>query len=163
MTVGREGVDIEYEGIASGGDGGVASGYLAKPASDVGCGIVVIHDEWGLTEFIRDVCDRLARAGFVALAPDLFRGPLQKIRSPPSSFRRNSNSTAPMPTSNRPSRNSITRTRRRDRKSVHWALVWEVRSRSFCPATTVESVRSSICMEHTSRSSTNSNESQRPS
>jgi carboxymethylenebutenolidase len=74
MTVGREGVDIEYEGIASGGDGGVASGYLAKPAWDVGCGIVVIHDEWGLTEFIRDVCDRLARAGFVALAPDLFRG-----------------------------------------------------------------------------------------
>jgi carboxymethylenebutenolidase len=74
MTVGREGVDIEYEGIASGGDGGVAAGYLAKPASDVGCGIVVIHDEWGLTEFIRDVCDRLARAGFVALAPDLFRG-----------------------------------------------------------------------------------------
>jgi carboxymethylenebutenolidase len=27
-----------------------------------------------LTEFIRDVCDRLARAGFVALAPDLFHG-----------------------------------------------------------------------------------------
>ena len=74
MTGGREGVDIEYEGIASGGDGGVTSGYLAKPASGVGCGIVVIHDEWGLTEFIRDVCDRLARAGFVALAPDLFRG-----------------------------------------------------------------------------------------
>jgi carboxymethylenebutenolidase len=74
MTVGREGVDIEYEGIASGEEGGVASGYLAKPAWDVGCGIVVIHDEWGLTEFIRDVCDRLARAGFVALAPDLFRG-----------------------------------------------------------------------------------------
>jgi carboxymethylenebutenolidase len=74
MTIGREGVDIEYEGIASGRDGGVASGYLAKPASDVGCGIVVIHDEWGLTEFIRDVCDRLARAGLVALAPDLFRG-----------------------------------------------------------------------------------------
>jgi carboxymethylenebutenolidase len=42
--------------------------------SNVGCGIVVIHDEWGLTEFIRDVCDRLARAGFVALAPDLFHG-----------------------------------------------------------------------------------------
>jgi len=74
MAIGREGVDIEYEGVGSGADGGVASGYLAKPKSDSGCGIVVIHDEWGLTEFIRDVCDRLARAGFVALAPDLFRG-----------------------------------------------------------------------------------------
>jgi carboxymethylenebutenolidase len=74
MSIGREGVDIEYEGIASAGEGIVASAYLAKPASNVGCGIVVIHDEWGLTEFIRDVCDRLARAGFVALAPDLFHG-----------------------------------------------------------------------------------------
>ena len=74
MTIVREGVDIEYEAIASSGDGNVASAYLAKPASGVGFGIVVIHDEWGLTEFIRDVCDRLARADFVALAPDLFRG-----------------------------------------------------------------------------------------
>ena len=74
MTIGREGADIEYEGIAAGGNGRVASAYLAKPASELGCGIVVIHDEWGLTEFIRDVCDRLARAGFVALAPDLFHG-----------------------------------------------------------------------------------------
>jgi carboxymethylenebutenolidase len=74
MTIGREGADIEYEGIAAGGNGCVVSAYLAKPASELGCGIVVIHDEWGLTEFIRDVCDRLARAGFVALAPDLFHG-----------------------------------------------------------------------------------------
>jgi carboxymethylenebutenolidase len=74
MTIGREGADIEYERIAAGGNGHAASGYLAKPASDVGCGIIVIHDEWGLTEFTRDVCDRLARADFVALAPDLFRG-----------------------------------------------------------------------------------------
>jgi carboxymethylenebutenolidase len=74
MTIGREGADIEYEGIAAGENGRVASAYLAKPASELGCGIVVIHDEWGLTEFIRDVCDRLARAGFVALAPDLFHG-----------------------------------------------------------------------------------------
>jgi carboxymethylenebutenolidase len=74
MTIGREGADIEYEGIAAGENGCVASAYLAKPASELGRGIIVIHDEWGLTEFIRDVCDRLARAGFVALAPDLFRG-----------------------------------------------------------------------------------------
>ena len=52
MTIGREGADIEYERIAAGGNGHVASAYLAKPASELGCGIVVIHDEWGLTEFI---------------------------------------------------------------------------------------------------------------
>ena len=73
MTIGREGADIEYQGIA-GEEGCAASAYLAKPASGSGCGMVVIHDEWGLTDFIRDVCDRLARAGFVALAPDLFHG-----------------------------------------------------------------------------------------
>jgi carboxymethylenebutenolidase len=72
--IGREGVDIEYEPIARAGDGSVVSAYLAKPAANVGRGIVVISDEWGLTDFIRDVCDRLAREGFVALAPDLFQG-----------------------------------------------------------------------------------------
>ncbi len=81
MTIGREGADIEYEGIASGGAGSIASAYLAKPASNDGCGIVVIHDEWGLTDFIRDVCDRLARAGFVALAPDLFQGRVAEDRA----------------------------------------------------------------------------------
>ena len=81
MTIGREGANIEYEGIGAGGNERVASAYLAKPASELGCGIVVIHDEWGLTEFIRDACDRLARAGFVALAPDLFHGRIADDRA----------------------------------------------------------------------------------
>ncbi len=72
MTTGRGGADIQYEAIASGGDADFASAYLAKPASAAGHGIIVIHDEAGLGDFVRDVCDRLARAGFVALAPDLF-------------------------------------------------------------------------------------------
>jgi carboxymethylenebutenolidase len=54
--------------------------YLAKPTTATatgirtGRGILVLHEDWGLTDSIRDICDRLARAGFVALAPDLFRG-----------------------------------------------------------------------------------------
>lgn len=35
---------------------------------------MVLHEAWGLVDQIRGVCDRLARAGFIALAPDLFRG-----------------------------------------------------------------------------------------
>jgi carboxymethylenebutenolidase len=35
---------------------------------------VVLHAWWGLTEPFRQVCDRLAQAGYVALAPDLYRG-----------------------------------------------------------------------------------------
>jgi carboxymethylenebutenolidase len=34
----------------------------------------VLHAWWGLTETFRQVCDRLAAAGFVALAPDLYQG-----------------------------------------------------------------------------------------
>jgi carboxymethylenebutenolidase len=36
--------------------------------------VLVLHEAFGLVEHIRDVCERLAREGFVALAPDLFRG-----------------------------------------------------------------------------------------
>jgi carboxymethylenebutenolidase len=36
--------------------------------------VLVIQEWWGLVDHIRDVCDRFAREGFVALAPDLYRG-----------------------------------------------------------------------------------------
>ena len=39
-----------------------------------GPGVVVIQEWWGLVDHIRDVCDRLAAEGFVALAPDLYGG-----------------------------------------------------------------------------------------
>jgi carboxymethylenebutenolidase len=54
-----------------------APGYLATPDAATGAGgpgVVVLHEWWGLTEPFRQVCDRLAAAGFVALAPDLYRG-----------------------------------------------------------------------------------------
>jgi carboxymethylenebutenolidase len=35
---------------------------------------VVLHAWWGLTEPFRQVCYRLADAGFIALAPDLYHG-----------------------------------------------------------------------------------------
>src|SRR3989304_5774974 len=55
-------------------NGQEAEGYLAKPASGSGPGVVVIQEWWGLNDNIRDICDRLANEGFVALAPDLFHG-----------------------------------------------------------------------------------------
>jgi carboxymethylenebutenolidase len=50
------------------------SGYLAGPAHGSGPGVVVLHAWWGLTEPFQQVCDWLAEAGFVALAPDLYHG-----------------------------------------------------------------------------------------
>ncbi len=50
------------------------SGYLAEPSHGSGPGVLVLHAWWGLTQPFRRVCDRLAEAGFVALAPDLYHG-----------------------------------------------------------------------------------------
>ncbi len=69
MAQGRAGRDIEF---ASNGDR--VRGYLALPPSGRGPGVVVIQEWWGLVDHIRSVCDRLAHDGFVALAPDLYRG-----------------------------------------------------------------------------------------
>jgi carboxymethylenebutenolidase len=55
-------------------DGRTISAYLAVPEHGSGPGVVVLHAWWGLTEPFRQVYDRLAEAGFVALAPDLYRG-----------------------------------------------------------------------------------------
>jgi carboxymethylenebutenolidase len=33
-----------------------------------------LHEWWGLTEPFKQACDRLAEAGFITLAPDLYRG-----------------------------------------------------------------------------------------
>ncbi|HUZ68079.1 MAG TPA: dienelactone hydrolase family protein [Candidatus Saccharimonadales bacterium] len=55
-------------------NGHTCSGYLATPASGRGPGVVVIQEWWGLVPHIRDLCDRFAAEGFVALAPDLYHG-----------------------------------------------------------------------------------------
>lgn len=54
-------------------NGGTCHGYLAEPATP-GPGLVVIQEWWGLVPHIKDVCDRFAAEGFLALAPDLYRG-----------------------------------------------------------------------------------------
>lgn len=62
------------EMVAFPSNGQEAEGYLAKPASGSGPGVVVIQEWWGLVPHIKDVCDRFANEGFVALAPDLYHG-----------------------------------------------------------------------------------------
>jgi len=58
--------NVEYQGKA-----GAVSAYLARPVkAGKYPGGVVIHENQGLTDHIRDIAGRLARDGFVALAPD---------------------------------------------------------------------------------------------
>jgi carboxymethylenebutenolidase len=55
-------------------NGSTGRGYLAVPESGHGAGVIVIQEYWGLVPHIMDVVERFASQGFVALAPDLFRG-----------------------------------------------------------------------------------------
>jgi len=48
------------------------AGYLAQPTDLPAPGVIVLQEWWGLDSHIRSICDRLAHAGFVALAPDLY-------------------------------------------------------------------------------------------
>ena len=59
-------------------NGGTGSGYLAIPEKGSGPGVIVIQEWWGLVDHIKDVCERFAGEGFVALAPDLYHGKTTK-------------------------------------------------------------------------------------
>lgn len=52
------------------------TGYLALPPAGKGPGVLVLHAWWGLNGVIKDVCDRFAKLGYVAYAPDLYGGQL---------------------------------------------------------------------------------------
>ena len=51
-------------------------GFLSIPSTGTGPGVLVLHAWWGLNDSIKAVCTRLAKAGFVAFAPDLYHGKL---------------------------------------------------------------------------------------
>jgi carboxymethylenebutenolidase len=55
---------------------GSTTAYVAKPGSSDGKAVLVIHEWWGLNDHVKDIADRYAREGFVAIAPDLYRGKL---------------------------------------------------------------------------------------
>ena len=46
--------------------------YCARPAGEASAAIVVIQEIFGVNAGIRQKCDKLAEAGYLALAPDLF-------------------------------------------------------------------------------------------
>lgn len=63
---------IAGEEVSFDGASGPVSGYLVKPTAAEGPmpAVIVIHENRGLNEHIRDVARRVALEGFVALAPD---------------------------------------------------------------------------------------------
>jgi carboxymethylenebutenolidase len=59
---------------------GNGTGYFALPEKPRG-GVLVLHAWWGLNDFFKSFCDRLASQGFLALAPDLQAGRVAKTVS----------------------------------------------------------------------------------
>jgi len=66
MTIKKSEIKLDVHGKPT-------NAYLALPESG-GPGVVVLHAWWGLTPTFRELSNRLAEQGFVALAPDLFAG-----------------------------------------------------------------------------------------
>jgi carboxymethylenebutenolidase len=62
------------ENVTFASNGDSADGYLALPESGSGPGVIVIQEWWGLVPHVKDVADRFAAEGYVALAPDLYHG-----------------------------------------------------------------------------------------
>lgn len=68
-------VRAAWEMTCQGPGGQTLTGYLVRPeAPGRYPGVVVIQEWWGLDEHIKDIADRFAREGFIALAPDLYHG-----------------------------------------------------------------------------------------
>ena len=63
-------------------DGKPTEGYLAKAARAHAPGVIVIQEWWGIQENIKGICDRLALAGYDALAPDLYAGKVVPYHDP---------------------------------------------------------------------------------
>ncbi len=62
---------VEYQDS----DGKTLMGYLVRPQGDTAKPVIVVIQEWwGLNDHIKDVANRFAGEGFVALAPDLYHG-----------------------------------------------------------------------------------------
>jgi carboxymethylenebutenolidase len=70
-TVPEDDKDLVLEDVTWPGDGATMQGYLARPKTKKKLGaVLVIHENRGLNPHIRDVTRRVAKEGFLALAPD---------------------------------------------------------------------------------------------
>jgi carboxymethylenebutenolidase len=70
-TVREDDEELETETIAYNVNGTTMYAYTAKPVKRINLGgVIVIHENRGLNEHIKDVTRRAAKAGYIAMAPD---------------------------------------------------------------------------------------------
>ncbi len=74
VRVPADAADVTARDVQYTGDESTMYGHLAYPSGlngKLAPGVIVVHENRGLTDYIKDVTRRVARAGFVGLAPDL--------------------------------------------------------------------------------------------
>src|ERR1035441_2933685 len=54
------------------GDGTVMAAFVAEPEKKSAVGIIVFQEVFGVNQHIENIARRLAREGYVAIAPELF-------------------------------------------------------------------------------------------
>lgn len=54
--------------------GGDTTAFVALPDSGGSKAVIVLQEYWGLNDHIKDIAERYADEGFLAIAPDLYRG-----------------------------------------------------------------------------------------
>ena len=74
-TISEQDDELETETILYDVNGVTMQAYTAKPKKGINLGgVIVIHENRGLTEHIKDVTRRAAKAGYLAMAPDALSG-----------------------------------------------------------------------------------------
>jgi carboxymethylenebutenolidase len=53
---------------------GATTAYVARPDGEVTAAVILIQEWWGINQHIRDLAGRYADAGYLCVAPDLYRG-----------------------------------------------------------------------------------------
>lgn len=68
---------------------GEATAYAAIPEKGNGKGVIVVQEYWGLNDHIKDIANRYAEEGFLAIAPDLYRGRLAQDKDAAAALMQN--------------------------------------------------------------------------
>ena len=65
---------------------GATTAYVARPHDEVSACVLLIQEWWGINDHIRDVAGRYADAGYLCVAPDLYRGRVTKDKEEASAL-----------------------------------------------------------------------------
>jgi carboxymethylenebutenolidase len=68
------GIEMRTETLSFDTANGATTAYVAMPDEDTNKAVIVIQEWWGLNDHIKDIASRYAGEGFIAIAPDLYRG-----------------------------------------------------------------------------------------